>query len=72
MPFSLRGVRLIGVSGSGAHGVRELVWGKLAGAYRPRHLAQIAQVIGLDGLGAAAARMLEGRTRGRTVVRLLP
>ena len=72
MPFILRGVRLIGISGSGSVRLRDEVWRKLAAEYRPRHLARIATLIDLDELPAAAERMLAGRTRGRTVVRLQP
>ena len=72
MPFILRGVRLIGISGSGSVRLRDEVWRKLGDEYRPRHLARIATVIELDELPAAAERMLAGRTRGRTVVRLQP
>jgi NADPH:quinone reductase-like Zn-dependent oxidoreductase len=72
MPFILRGVRLLGISGAGSDAQRREVWQKLGAEYRPRRLARIARSIALDDVPAAAAAMLEGRTRGRTIIRLAP
>ena len=70
MPFILRGVRLIGVNANSPMPLREVVWGKIAGEYRPRHLREIARVIALGELPDAMARMLRSESRGRTVIRL--
>jgi putative YhdH/YhfP family quinone oxidoreductase len=70
MPFILRGVRLIGVNANSPMPLREAVWAKIAGPYRPRHLREIARVISLRELPAAMTRMLRGESRGRTVIRL--
>ena len=70
MPFILRGVRLIGVSGSGGPGMPQRLWQRLGSDYRPRHLDRIARMIRLDELPAEAERMLQGRTIGRTVVQM--
>ena len=70
MPFILRGVRLIGVNANSPMALREAVWAKIAGPYRPRHLREIARAITLRELPEAMARMLRGESRGRTVIRL--
>lgn len=72
MPFILRGVSLLGVSASNCPAARRApVWQRLAGAWRPRRLeAVLAGEIGLDGLPAAFESLLEGRVRGRWLVRL--
>ena len=70
MPFILRGVRLIGVNANSPMALREAVWAKIAGPYRPRHLREIARAIALRELPEAMARMLRGESRGRTVIRL--
>jgi len=71
LPFILRGVRLIGVdSVATPMALRRRVWGRLASDLKPRHLASIAHVIGLDELPAYFQRMLHGEIRGRAVVRI--
>lgn len=71
LPFILRGVRLIGVdSVATPMALRRRVWGRLASDLKPRHLASIAHVIGLDELPAYFQRMLHGVIRGRAVVRI--
>lgn len=70
MPFILRGVRLIGVNANSPMPLREAVWAKIAGIYRPRYLREIARLITLRELPEAMARMLRGESRGRTVIRL--
>lgn len=70
LPFILRGVKLLGISGAGSDAQRREVWRRLGAEYRPRRLEHIAESIALDAVPAAAARMLEGRTRGRLVIRL--
>jgi putative YhdH/YhfP family quinone oxidoreductase len=69
MPFILRGVRLLGISGAGSDAQRHEVWRKLGAEYRPRRLQRIARTIALDEVPAAATEMLAGRSRGRTVIR---
>ena len=72
LPFILRGVRLIGVdSAVTPMSLRRRVWNRLASDLKPRHLADIAQVIGLADLPDYFARMLKGGIRGRAVVRIL-
>ncbi len=71
LPFILRGVRLIGVdSAVTPMPLRKRVWARLASDLKPRHLADIAQVIGLVDLPDYFARMVKGGIRGRAVVRM--
>lgn len=71
LPFILRGVRLIGVdSAATPMQLRRKVWQRLATDLKPRHLADIANMITLDDLGAYFESMLKGGIKGRAVVRL--
>ena len=72
MPFIIRGVSLLGVSSAAApRALREQVWEKLAGDWKPRHLATICtREVGLDGLAEVFEAMLTGGAVGRTVVRI--
>lgn len=71
LPFILRGVRLIGVdSAVTPMAQRKRVWARLASDLKPRHLADIAQVISLADLPDYFDRMVKGSIRGRAVVRM--
>jgi acrylyl-CoA reductase (NADPH) len=71
LPFILRGVRLIGVdSANTPMPLRRKVWGRLASDLKPQHLKSIAHVIGVDELPGQFEKMLQGRARGRAVVKL--
>jgi putative YhdH/YhfP family quinone oxidoreductase len=72
MPFILRGVSLLGVTASNCPtGRRAAVWERLAGAWRPARLEDtLAGEIGLEELPMAFLCLLEGRVRGRWLVRL--
>jgi NADPH:quinone reductase-like Zn-dependent oxidoreductase len=72
MPFIIRGVSLLGVASAGtSRPVRERVWEHLAGDWKPVHLDKIAnRETTLDELGGVFATMLEGKSLGRTVVRV--
>lgn len=72
MPFIIRGVSLLGVSSSTApRALREEVWAKLGGAWKPRHLDTICtREVGLDELPGVFETMLAGGAQGRTVVRI--
>lgn len=70
MPFILRGVSLLGIdSVMCPMPVRREVWRRLATDMKP-DLAAVATIITLDDLPAAFATLLEGRARGRFVVRI--
>lgn len=68
LPFILRGVSLLGINANSPMPLREAVWRKIAGDYRPAHLQAIANVIGLEELPAWLDRTLDGQARGRTVI----
>jgi len=71
MPFILRGVSLIGIdSATCPMEIRRDVWRRLASDMKPADLAAIADEIALDDLPRAFSTLLEGRARGRFVVRL--
>jgi putative YhdH/YhfP family quinone oxidoreductase len=72
MPFIIRGVSLIGIdSPQCPYPVREQIWPKLAGQWKPRNLESIRnRIVGLDDLNAIFGGMLEGNSVGRVVVQL--
>jgi acrylyl-CoA reductase (NADPH) len=72
MPFIIRGVSLLGVASAGtARGIREQVWERLAGDWKPAHLAKIAnREVALADLPGVFDTMLTGASVGRTVVLL--
>jgi alcohol dehydrogenase len=70
-PFILRGVSLLGIdSGYVNMSVRQRVWSRLATDLKPRDLKDFICVIGFDALREAFAAFIEGRARGRIVVRI--
>jgi NADPH:quinone reductase-like Zn-dependent oxidoreductase len=71
MPFILRGVSLLGVDSVACPmDLRREVWRRLATDMKPAHLASIAHEIALEALPEAFDTLLNGRARGRYVVRL--
>lgn len=71
-PFILRGVSLLGVdSGYIAFPTRQRVWDRLATDLKPAHLHRITRTISLDALPAAFDDFLQGRVKGRTVVKII-
>ena len=70
MPFIIRGVSLLGVASAGtARDIREEVWRRLAGDWKPANLDAICtRETGLDGLPGVFATMLAGGSLGRTLV----
>lgn len=74
IPFIIRGVNLLGVASGGTpRDLRERIWEKLAGAWKPRHLDRIVtREVTLEELPQVFERMLAGESFGRTVVRLDP
>lgn len=71
-PFILRGVSLLGIdSGYANMALRQRVWSRLATDLKPRHLRDFVRVIDFGALPDAFAAFIDGRARGRTVVRIL-
>ena len=70
-PFILRGVRLIGIdSAATAMPLRKKIWGRLASDLRPKLLEQVAHPISFTQLPDAFQSMLQGKSRGRMVVKI--
>ena len=70
-PFILRGVSLLGIdSGYMQFPTRQRVWDRLATDLKPRHLASMTRTIDFDDLPAAFDDFIQGRAKGRTVVRI--
>ncbi|MBJ6977740.1 MULTISPECIES: YhdH/YhfP family quinone oxidoreductase [unclassified Luteimonas] len=72
MPFIIRGVSLLGVASAGtARDIRDAVWARLGGDWKPRHLERICtREVGLEELPGVFEGMLGGGSLGRTLVRL--
>ena len=72
MPFIIRGVSLLGVASAGtARDLRDEVWRRLAGDWKPANLdAVCTRETDLHGLPAVFETMLAGGSLGRTVVRV--
>ena len=72
MPFIIRGVSLLGVNSSGCpYRIREQLWDRLAGLWKPDHLDAIeADEVGLDGLVPKFDKALAGGSLGRILVRV--
>ena len=71
-PFILRGVSLLGVdSGYMSFPTRQRVWDRLATDLRPTHLLEITRTIELDALPEAFDDFVQGRVKGRTVVKII-
>ena len=70
MPFILRGVALLGVDSVMAPlALREAAWARLASELPREALQTITQEIGLDDAIGHAQRLMDGKVRGRIVVR---
>ncbi|MEO6690686.1 MAG: YhdH/YhfP family quinone oxidoreductase [Dokdonella sp.] len=72
MPFIIRGLSLLGIASAGtARPIREQVWERLAGDWKPAHLVQIAQRgVELADIPSVFDTMLAGKSLGRTVVKI--
>ncbi|QOC21159.1 YhdH/YhfP family quinone oxidoreductase [Wenzhouxiangella sp. AB-CW3] len=72
MPFIIRGITLLGINSAGCpYEIREQLWQKLAGDWKPRHLPSImTNRTDLDGLGGTFDRLLAGGGQGRTIVEM--
>jgi len=72
MPFIIRGISLLGINSAGCpYPIREDLWTRLAGDWKPVHLDQIENFeVTLDGLDEVFRKALEGGSLGRVVVRV--
>ncbi len=70
-PFLLRGVTLDGIDSAACPYERRLeIWEKLAGAWKPCRLEQIANEVPLQEVERVIPEILAGRVAGRTLLRL--
>lgn len=70
-PFILRGVALLGIESVYAPlAKRQHAWARLAEDLDPALLAKVTTEIGLDDAIETAGRVVEGKVRGRVVVKL--
>lgn len=70
-PFILRGVSLLGIdSGYMGFPTRQRVWDRLATDLKPAHLAAVTRTIGFGELPGAFGDFIDGKVKGRTVVRI--
>jgi len=72
MPFIIRGVSVLGIASAGtARDVRDEVWRRLSGEWKPRHLDTICtKEVALEDVASVFGTMLDGGSFGRTVVRI--
>jgi len=69
-PFILRGVSLLGIdSAECPETVRKELWERLAGPWKPELPRLLGDEVDLSGLDGKIRDILQGRLRGRTVVR---
>jgi putative YhdH/YhfP family quinone oxidoreductase len=71
-PFILRAVTLLGIDSEDCpmH-IRRKIWQKLAGPWKLPHLEFLASECSLEGLEFEIERILQGKQRGRVIVRLM-
>ena len=70
-PFILRGISLFGIDSQHCSmSLRAKIWEKLAGDWKLNNLETIASEITLDDLDAKINQMLNGKSKGRTIVKL--
>lgn len=71
-PMILRGVSLLGISSANCPiDTRRMLWDRLGNEWKPPHLDEIIQrEVGLEEMGPVFEEMLEGKSFGRTVVKL--
>lgn len=70
-PFILRGVRLLGIDSQNCPmALRTDIWQKLAGEWKLSGLVDLSNEIGMEELDERIERMLNGESKGRTVVKI--
>ncbi len=70
-PFIIRSVSLLGVDSQNCPmETRQKIWNKLADEWKLEHLMELASEISLEELDAKIELMLQGKSKGRTIVNL--
>ncbi|WP_409252795.1 NADPH:quinone oxidoreductase family protein [Bacillus sp. SCS-153A] len=71
-PFILRGVNLLGIDSVYCpKELRETLWNRMAADLKPDNLGEIENEVTLEELPGTLSAILQGKTRGRTVVKVL-
>jgi len=71
-PFILRGISLIGVSTQNyPMEKRKMLWKKLANELKPNRLLDLYTEITLEQLSRSIDQMLQGKAKGRTIIKML-
>lgn len=72
MPLIIRGISLLGINSAGcAYDLRQDLWNRLAGDWKPAHLDQIEHAeVPLEGLAEVFENALAGGSVGRVLVRV--
>ena len=71
-PFILRGITLIGVSAQNYPAkLREPLWQKLAVEWKPENLLDLYTEISIDEIMSHIDLILEGKLKGRTIVKMI-
>ncbi|MGM8364079.1 NADPH:quinone oxidoreductase family protein [Virgibacillus sp. W0181] len=71
LPFILRGVNLLGIDSVYCPmDIRKKLWERMATDFKPELLNEISNEIELDQLSQTLKDILEGKTRGRTVLHM--
>ncbi|MFV0471234.1 MAG: YhdH/YhfP family quinone oxidoreductase [Paludibacteraceae bacterium] len=70
-PFILRGISLIGISAQNyPMNLREILWNKLSGEWKPTQLMNLYTSIEMDELNDKIDKILQGKLKGRTIVHI--
>lgn len=70
-PFILNGVNLLGIETAETPlKIREEIWHKLSNEWKPNYLDEAKNIISLEELDQSIKNMLEGKSKGRTVVKI--
>ncbi len=70
-PFILRGITLTGIDSQNyPMSMRKKVWEKLAEEWKPEHLTETYDEIGLEELPEKIDLMLQGKSKGRSIVKI--
>ena len=71
-PFILRGITLIGISAQNyPMSFRKKLWKKLGNEWKPDNLLELYHEIALDEVTNAIDLMLQGKLKGRTIVKMI-
>ena len=71
-PFILRGISLVGIDSQNyPMEYRIKVWELLANDWKPEHLSETCTEIGLEDIQEKINLMLDGKLKGRTILKLI-